>query len=402
MDEKGHPPRAEGLRVAIIAGGKLLLQQPDGSRRAITSDFVQDMIDRAERRKARHGWKDDSVGWNTSAVPSEIAALSLATAQQGGERMSDFVDVAPLDGNRMLYALRAEAFGGLFEYTIDRAEERRLAHKAEYRIAEIDARRGDGRLISSLSYDDGTANLATLRADGGRLRAITEGDSIDQAPSWVRDDSETIVYQSAGIARDVHGYAADLSPFRIESLDLGSGDHDVLAESETHDLLMPTRLADGTLYFVRRPHEPLYREPTAAQHLKDFALFPVRLAVGVFWFLNAFTKFFSNQPLSTAGGPKREGPTARQLVLYGRVIEMQKRSGRGAPRAASVPSSWELVSRSPQGDERVEATGVGHYDLADDGTLVYTDGQRVTCRRPDGVEQELLREPNVERVRILG
>lgn len=378
-----------------------MLVRPDGTRREIHSAFVQAMIDREEQRKTRHGWKDKSVGWSATAIPSEVEALRMTAAPRDGQRVTDFVDVTPIDADRMLYALRTEAFGGLFEYTISADEERRLAHKAEFAISEIDAHQVDGRLIASLAYADGTSNLATMRADGGRLSTITEGDSIDQAPRWARDRDDVIVYQSAGIARDHDGFLADVSPFRIEALELASQRHEVLAESHQHDLIMPFRLSDGALMYVRRPHEPQQRSPDAMTVVKDFVLFPARLASAVFWFLNSFSMVFNRKPLTSAGGPDQRGPTARQLVLYGRIIEMQKRGRRSDPQGAVVPGDWQLVRREPGGDERVLARGVGHYDVGDDGAVVYSNGQRVWRIDPQGKRTELAREQLVERVAAL-
>ena len=137
--------------------------------------------------------------------------------------------------------------------------------------------------------------------------------------------------------------------------------------------------------------------------LKDIALFPVRLAVAIFWFLNAFSAMFARKPLTSAEGPRIRTRTTRQLILYGRVIEAQKAMRSNKQQApASVPASWELVRRTAQGDESVIATGVGHYDLAPDGSVVYTNGVKVWLIAADGTKTEVAKDSLIERVSIIG
>src|SRR3954464_13854796 len=56
--------------VAYLAEGKLYVKRPQSEKPAlIDSPFVQQMLERAERARQRHGWKNQSMGWrlNTAA-----------------------------------------------------------------------------------------------------------------------------------------------------------------------------------------------------------------------------------------------------------------------------------------------------------------------------------------------
>lgn len=391
------------IRITYIAGGKLYVVQPDGSRREVTSDFAQGLIDRAEASRQRNEWKSGSAGWNATAAPPELVSLGMAYQGQADQRQVNMITAVPLDTDRMLYALQTDTIGGLFEYTISNDEERRLLHQTEFRVGELDAHPEDERLIASLAYPDGTANLATMRPGGGRTTEITEGDSVDQAPRWVGDAENAIVYQSAGIARGQHGELMALSTFRIERLGLEHGDHEVLVESNEYDMLAPRIDADGTLYYIRRPYEDLRPRQTPWSLLKDVVMFPVRLVVAIFWFLNMFSLLFAKKPLTSAGGPENEGRTTRQLILYGRVIEAQKAMrNRKQDKPASVPDTWELIRQTAQGDVKTLATGVGHYDLGPDGSVVYTNGVNVWQLTKDGEKTELVKDNLIERVSVVG
>ena len=55
-----------------------------------------------------------------------------------------------------------------------------------------------------------------------------------------------------------------------------------------------------------------------------------------------------------------------------------------------VPADWQLVKRSPQGEERVLASSVASYDIGPDGVVVYTNGRGVFAIEPDGVTKHAL------------
>ena len=68
----------------------------------------------------------------------------------------------------------------------------------------------------------------------------------------------------------------------------------------------------------------------------------------------------------------------KQIVLKGRHIDAEKalRTENAINGVASlVPRSWELVSRTQQGQETVLATNVASYDLLADGSIIYSNGR---------------------------
>ena len=66
-----------------------------------------------------------------------------------------------------------------------------------------------------------------------------------------------------------------------------------------------------------------------------------------------------------------------------------------------VPSSWQLARRSSSGTEEVLAKGVLAYDLARDGSIVYSNGNALFVRHPDGRKERLLTEAMIEQVVVL-
>lgn len=343
------------------------------------------MLDRDVRRRQKDDWKQGSAGWNANSLPAEAFGLGSAIGVDPDNpegRPINIVSVCAGADGKLVYALETDAVGGLFEYDPTTGEEQRLVHRSEFRLGDLDRHPGDGRLLCCLAAPDGSANLAVMQPDGGRRREITEGDSLDQAPAWVEGEPDKLVYQSAGIARGAHGQLSEVAPYRVESVDLATGKHEVLFAADDYDCMMPRMTADGTIYYVRRPYRPLHARHRSGPWpiIKDVFMFPVRLAVAVVAFLNFFSMIFTQKPLYTAGGPKRRGPQERQLFLYGRLIEADKQRKQAAREKSrvAVPDEWELVKSLPHGKEQVLATGVGHYTLLPDGAgVLYTDGSSV-------------------------
>jgi hypothetical protein len=81
----------------------------------------------------------------------------------------------------------------------------------------------------------------------------------------------------------------------------------------------------------------------------------------------------------TSGGPAKEGPSANQLWIHGRLLDMNANDGNGEKGVA--PGDWVLVRLAPSGEETVLAKNVLAYDLATDGTIATSDGQGVFIHR---------------------
>jgi len=80
--------------------------------------------------------------------------------------------------------------------------------------------------------------------------------------------------------------------------------------------------------------------------LLDALLFPFRLARAFFDFLNVFSLTFSKKPLTTASGPKVEGPDEKSMFLRGRLVDaeqlLKEQEGKQED-PALVRQHWELA-----------------------------------------------------------
>ena len=392
------------LTIAYLAEGKLYLKRPDTASELVDSPFVQGILDRIERRRERHEWKDGGL-WQfglgrgrAGGLPGMQGMPALAetrrirfTGVTGGE-----------ESGELLYTLDTDHVGGLFSMNLDQKHERRLFHRQQFRAHDVARHPKRNTLAVSLQAGDGTAHVAIMSHDQPGFREVSEGDCVDESPSWVAGSEKTLVFHSAGVARNPAGFVSTLGPYAIQQMDLDKGQIATLVEDDQYDFLLPRVTGDGSLFFIRRP----YQAGATVSPWKvalDILLFPYRLIVAIIHFLNFFSLMFSRKPLITAGGPPKEGPDARYLMLWGKMIDAEKalRKHKNNDKGL-VPSSWQLMCRAKNGDERVLARGVLAYDVTDDATVVYSDGAGIFQLDEQGKPTELCRGRMVERVSVIG
>ena len=407
------PSQSSAPTIAYLAEGKLYLKRGDGEPQLIESPFVQQMLDRIERNRQRHGWKDGGgMAWQSFGSGGMMPMMGLGG--MGG--MPADVRRVRFSGltrgtkpGELTYALDTDHVGGLFVYDTAERYERRVYHRNQFRAASLARHPATGTLALSVRGEDGTAHVAVMDADGRGLKEVTEGDCIDESPHWApgeKPDSRVLVFQSAGVARNPAGFAVGLGTYAIQKLDLDSGEFVTLLEEDEHDLLLPRLTGDGHLLFIRRPYEPDgARKVSPWKVALDMLLFPIRVGVAVVHFFDWFSQVFSRKPLITAGGPPKEGPDARFLMLWGKMIDAEKaiRASKPGDAKALVPTTWQLTRRRlSDGHEEVLARGVLSFDLADDGTIVYTNGSAVFRLSTDGKSEQLCTGRLIEHVSTVG
>src|SRR2546423_13280585 len=245
-----------------------------------------------------------------------------------------------------------------------------------------------------------------MEGDARGLKEITEGDAVDEAPSWAPSDKRELVFQSAGIGRNQAGFFIALGPYAIQKLDLDAGDQTTLLEESENDLLLPRLLNDATLLFIRRPYEPAHRHISPLKVALDIVLFPYRLIRAIVHFLDWFSQVFARKPLITASGPPREGPDQRYLMLWGKMIDAEKaiRASKPGDAKALVPPTWHLVARSRTDEpQRLLAPGVLSDGAADDGAIVYTNGSAIFhLARDAGAPEQILTGKMIEHLSVVG
>jgi hypothetical protein len=278
------------------------------------------------------------------------------------------------------------------------ADEQRLWNDNNIQLRHVSVSRETGDMVFSVLHQNGTANIGVKTHGQGGFKELTEGDSFDTAPRWVPGETTKIVFQSAGIGRNQRGRFSKLGPFSIQEFDGERGELTTILEDSKFDYLAPQILADGRMFYIRRPYAAHERFNFFTM-LKDIVLFPFRVLFAIFQFLNFFTAAFTGHKLTSAGGPKGHGMDLKQMMVWGNLVRADADSQEEG--ADLVPKSWELRCRSANGETKTIAGGVLAYDTDAEGNIVYTNGNAIFLLSPDGSKQSVLREQMVQQVFFL-
>jgi hypothetical protein len=387
---------------AFISAGRLFVVEPGVAPREVECQFAREMEERQSKARRRHGWKgesDDAV----SGLPGAAVWGKQALANAQPLRVECSAVARGANAGELTFALQVGELGGLFDRALADGTERRLMHRARLRVEEMDRHPATGALVYAEVADGGTIHLALKQPQDNSGRDVTEGDAFDQAPSWAGGAEEKVVYQSAGLARNKFGAVVAVAPFVLHELDLRTGEVSTLLEDADHDLLLPHKLTDGALLFIQRPYEGRQRMHYGRTFL-DVLLLPVRLLETAFHFFNYMSVIFSGKPLAKAGEARAAQPDLKKLVLWGRAVEAEKlarKAKQDEPREL-VPDTWRLIRREPDGSERVLGKAALGYDLAPDGTVIFTDGKAIHRCTPDGKTEKLLEHFPIEKIVALG
>jgi hypothetical protein len=387
--------------IAYVAEGKLYTQAATGEAKLVESSFLQGILDRVEKNRQRNEWKG-GMAWDFSSRGMNPMAMNI---QAGEVRRVRFTGVAAgPTSNEVLYTLDTDFACGFFHLEVAEGYERRVYHRNQFRASDLARSPENGTLAFAIRSPDGTAHIATMAAEGRGFKEITEGDAVDEAPSWVPGGKNAILFQSAGIGRNDRGQFTGLGPYAIHKIDLDGSNMQTILEEENSDVILPRQTKDGSLYFVRRPYLPFGNPASIGHMILDVVLFPFRLARAIVHFLNMFSLMFTKKPLMTAGGPEREGPDRRILMLYGSLIDVKKiqQAARNDKSPALVPATWVLACRKPDGSESILAKNVLAYDLCPDGSFVYSTGSKIFHVSPSGESTEIGKGHMIERVAVMG
>lgn len=386
-------------KIAYLSQGKIHLQ-PSGEPgpKVFESKFAESLRARAGAIQQRNAWKRSWMerqlgGQQQLELPGvDAVAVQLVGLTRGR------------DDAELFYSLNSPDVSGVFAVKPE-GEEKRLYHSAELVVRELDMHPARTLLACSVAGEHHTSHLALMHADGTELMVITDGDSIDRAPRWVANHPKALVYESVGVGRNEAGQFAGLGPAAVHHFDLSASKVSVLAEHEKWDFLQPQVAADGALYCVRRPREPEHRVRLWPLFL-SVLLLPFNLVLALVNYLNLLVWTFNGKPLIRSGRPEENAGDLRRAMLASRLARASRKQRRefaaGDPVPAQVPGSWELVRRRAGSDDfEVLARGVVSFDVATDGSVVYSNGNAVFHRAADGTRTKLCEGERIEQVRAL-
>lgn len=343
------------IEFVFLSGGRLFMAREGSDPRLVPSEFLESVRRRAQEIHRRHEWKGGGGGFGAVAWGRGGASPTDVEAAVNGVTRG----ASP---GTILYSLEIDRLSAVLAFDPASSVERRLLHGSERRIRGVSMSPDGARLACALGHPDGTASIALLSPEGQDLTQVTEGDSIDGAPSW-SPDSRRIAYHSAGVARTAQGAWAGVGRSQIHILDVDGGAIASAGSDPAFDCIQPSFGPTGDLYYLKRP--PADRAGVWPL-VKDVFAFPFRLAGAVFHYLNFFSARYSGKPLTTAGGRGRVD--ARRLAELSNLIDASRPEGPGAD--ADAGPDQTLVRVGPGGDVDVIARRVIAFAPCAHGVLV--------------------------------
>ena len=382
--------------IAWLAQGKVRLKKPGEIPKTVESQFGQSIRERAVRAQQRHGWK-------TAGEEEKFLAGAMLWGRAPKDPTSVPISITSLcRGNiagQMLYSLETNDLCAVLAVENLDGEERRLWNKNDKRLSNLCVSH-NGAVACSMRHPFGTANIAIRLNDESGFSEVTEGDSVDAAPRWIPGKESSLVFQSAGVGRNRQGNFASLGPFGIQQLNIETGEMKTLAEDSSQDLLTPQIDGGGVLYYIRRPHTGA-REIHPLRFAKDLILFPFRLLYAFFQYFQFFSMRYTGKKLTSAGGAKSREMDLKEMMVWGNMVSAAKADKTGGDAPDLVPKTWELI-RQPEGEPpKVIAKGVLSFDLAPDGSVVYSNGNAIFVLYPNGDKERVHAEPLIEQVIVL-
>ncbi|MBN2384825.1 PD40 domain-containing protein [bacterium] len=383
-------------KIAYISNGYLYyVDLETGQHREISCEFGEKMKDRIVRTYENKEWRYRS---NQQSIFS--AGYSLWSGNQvnnplHGIRAAISGAVYVPEEKAFLFSFEGEEANGLFSVDVNDFHEKRLFHSPHVQIRHLALSPTGKKIAYSCINTAGYENLFVLDKGTNQKVELTEGDSIDTAPSWSHDEQK-ILYQSAGIGRNAAGFEIALSSFEIFELDLIKHTSRVILSIPNKDLYLPRYSADGgRILAIAKPNQSQSTVRSIAKNMLSFILIPLRLLFALFEWLNFFVARYTGKPMLETNHYRRK-LDLQQILLQGQnpgwEDDLDQDELDEEAEKTRAPRDWKLIEYDLKTAQwRVLVNGVSTYDIAaEDGSILYSDGRDIFKVNADGQNPERL------------
>lgn len=230
------------------------------------------------------------------------------------------------------------------------------------------------KLATSVKRNYYNADIAVFDMTTGDYKCVTDGDTLDCDPFISPDDGNVIYFSSRGVGRDNHGEFVEYSPSVICRLDLSLMTIDEIVPPANYSYFKPVTHG-GKLYAIKAPVKEKRHNAFV-----EFLLFPWRILQAIASFINIFVTATTGKSLTEGGANPARGREydSRKIAVSGNLIDVDKQLKKNASKKDSdygfIPKSWQLVEVE---SGKVIKSGIGDFDIAEDGTIIATNGRRI-------------------------
>lgn len=350
--------------------------------------------------KNKHMWKTSGEGAKFMGIYDKSQSFDPSQTN------AKITGVTLLNDDKIIYSIHINEVSGLFiKNPFDAKEyEGHVLHKHNVIFNSVDFNNVNNKLVVSISEDRIESHLAILDVEDSNYRFITEGDSIDNNPSWSKIDHNAVYYDTAGIALNTSHGGVAVGPKFICKLDMDSGSIDEIISDEKYNYIKPKEDAQGNLYFIKMPYKEETKKGFSILHI---LLMPFIILKAIFGWLNFFSMIYAGKALTSQGAnpTKQKEINPKQLFVEGNLINAEKslnenkRLGEKYPGIA--PRSWELMKMAPGSSPVTIKKGVIDYDINDQGEIIYSNGTFLVKLSEDEKEDLIGKAQLVSKVKFL-
>ncbi len=325
----------------------------------------------------------DNKAWKTTGKGAMF--MGVAAEEETDVKVS-FGGVARYH-DEFLYSVILDASGGLYrrDFSEKPNPEGHVCSGNDMRFGAIAVHGED--VAACVQYPDGRSHIGLLHLPQSYCTEITDGDSVESAPSWSKD-GRLLYFSTCGIGRGAQRLR--FSPQSIAEYNVNTQQMKILLEDPKTDYISPKHDNDGNLWYIRQPYDP--GEESNGNILLDTLLFPVRMIKALGGFLNMFSMRYGGESLRSGGNVKSKHKSEKDLFIEGNLIHAEKNlrenTHAGEQYPGILPKTRVLVRRTDDGKEEVMAKGVLDYCLCQDG-FVYSNGSHILHRRQDGRTEQV-------------
>lgn len=229
------------------------------------------------------------------------------------------------------------------------------------------------------------SDIAIFDLNTDDYKCVTDGDTLDVDPYISPEDCNVLYFSSRGVGRDSHGNFIELAPAVICRFDMNAMQIDEVAHSRNYSYFKPV-YHGGKLYAIKAPVKEKRGNPVL-----EFLLFPWRILKAIAIAINIFVTATTGKGLTEGGANPAKGRDydSRKIEIAGNLIDVEKQTRKNASKRDTdfgfIPKSWQLVEVE---SGKVIKSGIGDYDIAEDGTIIATNGKRIFAIK-DGKSQKL-------------
>lgn len=378
----------------------------------IESGVLKNYRDKVLESAKRTEWKKTGSGAAfTNGFEQDADPESRVSA------VRSYVRCLGLQGGNLIYSINVDGTVGVYrKYKPSDANEGIVVSSGEYAYNDFDT---DGkRFILSAAFA-GESHIALLDPETGDCDVLTDGPSWDYSPVFSASGENAVYFCSAGLELkntdepsrpEKPGKNITLpeiwasinavpdstlrGPATVCRLGLDDMSMNEVVAADGYDCVRPQSMPDGSLYYIKKPYDKrgaVSPAKNALGCLLDIVLFPVRLIMALFGFLNFFSMRYSGKNLKNSGDVRQRDE--KQVFIDGNLINAEKERkqnrARGEKEPGIIPRSWELHRRKPDGSDELVRRGVVAFRADQNGELLFSNGSAVILRRSDGSEEKV-------------